>query len=221
VSRVPAVALVTLVAAVACTPVAPPPTLPRHMPTAPSGEEPVFVTIVTGVGLEGLGGTALGGELRVTKELASGTSLGVGLTVASVGVDDFAGDHWWFALRGFGAYSPQDATWSAVGGGVGVGVLTSGLVTLTLDGGAAVAYDNDVAIPTLELDAALSLVLRPGAGFGKEEKLPQSELWIGGSLGVGLDLDGSHYPSLAATFFWGAGHGEVIEALSVGDSIVR
>lgn len=202
--------LVVGLAAAACTPLVPPPMIPRHEGTSPVPEGTVTISVVAVAGVAGVGGRGLGLELRLAWQATEEAELGAGIGLARGVFDGKEGGspaHTFFGMRFFGQWNPTlDHDWYALLAGVGFGYVSSGLLYVTVDGGAQVAgFGDGKAVPYLSLQGAISLPIMPGSPWDPEdedEKPMSTVFWLGGSLGGSF---GSHEDrgSIELTFLSG------------------
>ena len=187
-------ALALLLLTASCTPVPPPPILPRLAGTAPEDRDTVILAVAGGFGVQGIGGGGWGLEARVLWQ--AGDDLELGAAVAGGKVDAV---RWFVAPRLLGGYAIPGADWAAAAFGLGGGVTGSGLVYLTIDGGIAGSIPNDYVVPYLALGAAGSFTLVPGEVFGDNGRQSSTHepsataLYVYASLGalVPLHLEGN------------------------------
>jgi hypothetical protein len=173
--------------ACACSPIAPPPILPRHATTAPLPEKTAMVTWIVGYFTQGIGGSGFGTEVRLSYQATDELLVGLGLGGGSGSESGPSGGgggrgHWLLAARAFATFGPGP-DWVAMTGGVGVTGLDTGHVAFTLDGGAAVSRAGGDFHPHAGVFAALSLPMRLGEPFGGAEEAPTRFVHLGGSFG--------------------------------------
>lgn len=154
-----------LVAVAACHPLPPPPMVALHDDTAPAPRGATAALVVVGIAGELLGGDGLGAALRVERQVSDRVAVGGELT-GGRGDDGERGRLTLVAARGFAQVAPADHDWVGATVSAGVGVLSSGLVSVAGFGGVAVSYPNGYAAPYLQLGLAPVWVVRRGAGFG-------------------------------------------------------
>jgi hypothetical protein len=139
--------------------------------------------------------------------------VGIGLATTKVGVpratdrldpnadDDsvplrrlFAG-----SVRGYATHVPTSTDRVAITAGIGLIAASSGMVALTADLGAQLAYPNDTFVPSASAFFALSMPMRKGIEIGSERERPHTALYVGGLLGGGAPLD-AHFVSVEGGF---------------------
>ncbi len=174
-----------------CTPLSPPPLFPRHASVAPLEEGAVTVTLAVGVGGAAIS-SGLGLEVRVAWQIADALAVGVGIGGGVGGGDtlprELASTRI-LAFRLFARANPADAV--VLLGGAGISHMSSGLLAMTFDAGAATGHAiGDVVEPSLGLAAALSVPLLQGDAFtvGGRAVLPTTTFYYGGNLGLGVHL---------------------------------
>lgn len=210
-----------LAALLACQAVPPPPLVPLHASTEPAARGSTAAMIVVGSAGQLLGGGGLGVAVRLEHQAADRTAIGVELAGGVPrGVEAELLDRppWFAALRGYGRSSGPD--WAAATWGAGLSVVGTGLVTLGVHGGGALAAVNDYAVPTLQLSFALATPLARGRPFGERRAVPSTQLWIVGDVGLLVPIgDTGNQASvdlgLARTL--GAEDANVMGALSIAD----
>lgn len=148
----------------ACRALPPAPVVPLHASTAPEAVDEVTVSLIIGIVMQPLGGAGLGSAIRVERQQTDRTALGGELAIGWADADDTR--FWMIALRGYGQGTPRTHDWVAVTYGAGLSVLTTGMVSLQLHGGGAVAYPNDHVVPYLSTGVAASFPLVNGRAFG-------------------------------------------------------
>ncbi|MFN0252247.1 MAG: hypothetical protein ACKV2T_35560 [Kofleriaceae bacterium] len=154
----------------ACRALPPAPMVPFHASTAAEAVDEVTLSLVVGVAMQGLGGVGLGGAIRVERQDTERTALGAELGIGWIDADGTK--LWLFALRGYGKSTPRAHDWVALTYGAGVSVLTSGMVSLQLHAGGAIAHPNDYVVPYLSAGLAASLPIIDGAPFGHLDEGP-------------------------------------------------
>lgn len=142
----------------------PMPVIPFHATTAADPKGETTVSVVFGVATQALGGGGFGLALRMEHQQTDRTSLGVEVTGGKFEADDE--NLWLFAVRGYGKGTPREHDWTAVTYGAGLSVLTTGMLSLQIHGGGAIAYPNDVLVPYLTTGLAASVPLIYGRPFG-------------------------------------------------------
>lgn len=157
--------LVTLSTSAGCVVISPPPMLALHnsLMREPAGS--MAATIVVGIAGGGKG-VALRFERQTTDDFTIGGELSAGY-----GKDADGAALWLVTARGYTRFSPTAADPFAVTSGAGFSFMNTGLIAFTPHVGAAMAYQNTYAIPTLQLSAAGSFPIKTGRRFGKR--------WIG------------------------------------------
>jgi hypothetical protein len=145
--------------------------VPFHASTAAEAKGEVTATLVIGIVMQGLGGAGLGSAIRVEQQQTERTALGGELAIGWIDAD---GDKWLFALRGYGQSTPRTHDWSALTYGAGLSVLTTGMVSLQLHGGGAIAHPNDYVVPYLSMGVAASFPIIDGRPFGHLEEDPDT-----------------------------------------------
>lgn len=158
------------IAACACRALPPAPMVPFHASTAADPIDEVTLTFVVGAVMQGLGGLGIGGAVRLERQETERTAVGAELAIGKLDADGTK--LWLFALRGYGQSTPRTRDWAALTYGAGVSVLTSGMVSVQLHGGGAIAHTNDYVVPYLSLGVAASLPIVDGAPFGHLEEDP-------------------------------------------------
>ena len=177
-------------------------------------EGAVALSAIVGFGENGFLGIAPGLELRVAYQASADMELGVGV---GVGITDGV------PKRSPNYPDPPDidnpqTSMNVIGGalrvytsitpagehvafttGLGVLVLNTGLVALTLDGGVTFGYPDDTATPYGGAFVALSKPLRRGIEFGSSPDYPETGLYVGGSFGVGFP-EGAHFLSIEMAY---------------------
>jgi hypothetical protein len=157
----------------ACRITAPPPLVPFHAVTAPDERGATSMMIVAGTASQLLfGGDGWGLALRIEHQETTSTAVGVELTGGRGDQSRYADGtifrHWLVGMRGYGRYGVAADGPFALQYGAGVSLAASGLVTATLDGGAAASTNNAHANPLTSLSAALAIPLRAGRAFSDE-----------------------------------------------------
>lgn len=147
-----------------CRALPPAPVVPFHASTAAEPIDEVTFSIVVGLVMQPLGGAGLGLAVRVERQETARTALGGELTGGYVDADDTR--FWMFAIRGYGQTTPHTHDWVAATYGAGISVLTTGMVSVQLHGGGAIAYPNDHVVPYLSTGVAASLPIIDGRAFG-------------------------------------------------------
>ena len=202
---------------VGCRALPPAPTLPFHASTAAEPVDEVTVSLVVGIVMQPLGGAGLGSAIRVERQQTDRTALGGELAIGWVDADETK--FWMIAVRGYGQGTLRTHDWAAVTYGAGFAILTTGMVSLQLHGGGAIAYPNGTVVPYLSAGVAASFPIIDGRAFGhlrgyrprgawrvprerrlagavpfdfspepREERSPQSELYVYGSIGTAVPL---------------------------------
>lgn len=138
--------------------------MPFHASTAAEPTDEITFSVVAGIVMQPLGGAGFGLALRLEQQQTERTALGGELTMGWVEADDRT--FWMFAFRGYGQSTPATHDWVALTYGAGLSVLTTGMISLQLSGGGAVAYPNDYVVPYLSAGLAASLPIIDGAPFG-------------------------------------------------------
>ncbi len=160
-----------LVGLLGCKPFAPPPMIAMHAETAASPEGSTTVMLIAGFAgtLFGGGGwgIAVRGEHQVTTRTALGLEVTGGWGDEATGRKSETFKRELYAIRGYGRWSPRSRDWFAATYGVGLSHLNTGLVTGTVQAGAAISYVNDVASPLFQVGLAAALPLVDGEPFGQ------------------------------------------------------
>ena len=131
--------------------------------------------LVVGIVIQPLGGGGVGAALRVERQQTERTSLGLEITGGYVEADDEK--LYLFAVRGFGQGTPRTHDWVALTYGAGLSVLTTGMVSVQLHGGGAVAYPNQYTVPYLSTGLAGSFPILDGRAFGHLTGHPPRGAW--------------------------------------------
>jgi hypothetical protein len=159
-----AIVVAGIAVSAACRALPPAPVVPFHASTAAEAPDEVTVSVVVGLVMQPLGGAGFGLAFRLEQQRTDRTALGGELTAGWVEADDDT--FWMFAFRGYGQSTPRTHDWVALTYGAGFSVLTTGMVSLQLHGGGAVAYPNEYVVPYLSTGVAASLPIIDGAPFG-------------------------------------------------------
>ncbi len=150
--------------------IAPPPVIALHSGTAADPKGETTVTVVLGAVSQVLGGTGFGLALRVEHQQTDRTALGIEVAGGRGDADGRAESESvtlaTVAVRAYGRFTPRSHDWSALTYGAGATVLTTGMVSITGQAGAAVSYPNEYLVPYLHVGLAGALPVRAGEPFG-------------------------------------------------------
>ena len=155
----------------ACRALPPAPVVPFHASTAQEPVDEVTVSLIIGLVMQPLGGAGLGSAIRVEQQVTDRTALGGELALGWVEADDEK--LWLVAVRGYGQTTPRTHDWVAATYSAGLSVLTTGMLSVQLSGGGALAYPNEYVIPYLSLGGAVSLPIIDGRAFGHLTGVPR------------------------------------------------
>lgn len=187
----------------ACHPLPPAPMVASHLGSGLAPRGTTTGMVVVGIAGELLGGDGLGLALRVEHQTSDATTLGVELGGGrgNEGEVPHVNHHWLVMARGYGRTISTGHDWVGATYGVGASVMSTGMVTVTAQGGGIVSYPNAYVVPVLEVGGALAIAVRRGAPFGDGLK--------------GADREtGPQLPPRAVFYAWSAG--EV--AVPLGDT---
>jgi hypothetical protein len=96
--------------------------------------------------------------------------------------------------------------------------MSTGLTYVTVDGGEAVGHPDDDVVPHAAAVVALSIPLATGRAFGSRPGVPETELYVGGLVGVVVPFGDSGNAASAEAGFLATVDGDAADwALSVGD----
>lgn len=184
-----AVALLGL--CLACRPLPPAPMVALHDDTSPAEPDATTATLVFGLAGELLGGDGFGVALRVERQVTDVDAVGGELTGGrGAPASDGGSSHSisLLAVRAYGRRGGVERDWLGAHYGLGLSLLSTGMVTATGFAGAAVSYPNDYVAPYFQLGAALAIPLAQGDRFGmkRDERGPvvKPEIYTYGDLGA-------------------------------------
>jgi hypothetical protein len=213
-----AFAVVVLLAG--CRALPPAPAVAFHGSTAAEPVDATTFSIVAGFVSQPIGGAGVGLAFRVEQQRTDRTAVGGELTGgwAQADKDTF----WMFAVRGYGQTTPATHDWVALTYGAGFSVLTTGMVSVQLHGGGAIAYPNDYIVPYLSTGLAASFPIIDGKPFGHLTENPRSEAWrahptrrVAGAVPLDLAPQSSEPAMLKSEFYVYASIGA---AVPLGDT---
>ncbi|MFT3698737.1 MAG: hypothetical protein QM831_36660 [Kofleriaceae bacterium] len=176
-----------------CAELPPPPILPPHADAAPGAVGSDTAMLIVG-GATDISGHGVGAAIRFEHQQTDRTTLGLDLTggriargtVGGKGSGSSEPERGVFGLRGYGRYSFSENV--ATGGGLGVSIMTTGLVTGTADTSVLFSRPSDTFIPVGQIDLVFAQPLHNvkfhGTGGDVYDNL------AGRSLLMGFDFDG-------------------------------
>ena len=156
--------------ATGCIAVPPPPVVTMHTDTAADPEGETTAMIVAGVVLQGLGGAGVGFALRIEHQQLARTAFGLELSGGYADTEKrMKSPHqefYAFAFRGYGRSQLGAHDWTCANYGLGLSVLTTGMVAVNGHAGLAVSYPNNNVTPLLHIGISHAQPLRAGSDFG-------------------------------------------------------
>lgn len=209
-------------------------------PTAPA-RDTTTLTLVAGL-VGASNGSGWGFALRVERQITERTTVGAELTAGrgreATRNDEpitWGLDHDLFALRAYGRFELVDGFLAATYG-AGFSYFDTGMVTVSVHGGAIVGFTNDYLTPVLPLGLALAVPLRTGRRFGVYEhpdetdhevqptasrypRLPHTEIYPYAGLGlIGRLGSTGNYLSLDVALALAWRSGDTLVSISAADT---
>lgn len=193
-------AIIVLLSSAACSVIAPPPMIARHVTQETGNVGDLDLTVVGGASAPLFGDLGVGGGVQVvhqsTTEIAWGAQAGGGVNVEPG--DQTGGDElelepervpdFYYSARVFGAYNPGGQDYLRLTAGAGFAGLDTGNFSATGDLGVILGYKFlDMINPYVALNLALSLPLVPGEPLD-EDRTPRTTFFYGPTLGLAVDV---------------------------------
>jgi hypothetical protein len=216
---------IAAVVASGCIAVPPPPLVAMHTDTAADPKGETTVMVVAGVVMQGLGGAGVGFALRIEHQQLARTAVGLELSGGYADTEKrMKAPHqefYAFALRGYGRSQLGAHDWTCATYGLGVAVLTTGMVAVNGHAGLAVSYPNDNVTPLLHVGISHAQPLRGGSDFGDmdDHGVHASTFLYGGMSLLKQVNDSRHTTSFELAMAYSLTRSAPLFAVSAADAI--